>query len=172
MTKRALILDSTYRPLGLISWKKAVALVWLEKAEVLEEYDELLRSPSFEMKIPAVVRLSTYVRTKEPKLRFSKRNLYTRDRGACQYCKKDISYDSSTYDHVVPRAQGGRTTWENIVISCSKCNEFKDDRTPAQAGLPRVSPRVPSHWQLMRIMIEEMGSVPEQWRFYLQGSIT
>lgn len=170
MTHRVLILDSTYRPLGLISWKKAVALVWLEKAEVLEEYEELLRSPSFEMKVPAVVRLSLYVRTKEPKLRFSKRNLYTRDRGQCQYCKKHISYDSSTYDHVLPRARGGKTNWENIVIACAKCNEYKDDQTPAEAGLSRVSPRVPTHWQLMRMMIEGMSNTPEQWTFYLQGA--
>jgi 5-methylcytosine-specific restriction endonuclease McrA len=169
MSNRALILDSTYRPLGLISWRKAVALVWLDKVEVLEEYNELLRSPSFEMKIPAVVRLNSYVRTKEPKLRFSKRNLYTRDHGQCQYCKKDVSYDSSTYDHVIPRAHGGKTGWDNIVIACTRCNERKDDRTPAQAGLPVVRPRTPTHWQLMRLMIDGMDKPPEQWNFYLQG---
>ena len=169
MAHRVLILDATYRPLGLISWKKAVALVWLEKAEVLEEYDELLRSPSLEMNVPAVIRLSSYVRTKEPRLRFSKRNLYTRDYGQCQYCKRHLSYDASTYDHVVPRAHGGKTTWGNIVIACTKCNEFKDDRTPAHAGLCRVDPRRPTHWQLMKRMIEEMSNSPQQWAFYLQG---
>ena len=170
MTNRALILDSTYRPMGLISWKKAIALVWLEKAEVLEEYEETLRSPSIEMHVPAVIRLVTYIRAKEPKLRFSKRNLYTRDSGECQYCKKSLSYDSSTYDHVTPRSKGGRTCWENIVIACAKCNEYKGDKTPGQTGLPTVYPRVPTHWQLMKMTISSMTSAPEQWGFYLQGN--
>ncbi len=168
MTNRALILDATYRPLGLISWKKAVALIWLDKADVLEEYNEIIRSPSLEMKIPAVIRLTTYIRTREPSLKFSKRNLYTRDKGECQYCKKHISYDSSTYDHVLPRAKGGQTTWNNIVIACAKCNEYKDDRTPSQAGMIDVHPRVPTHQQLMHLMIEGMNNPPEQWSFYLQ----
>ena len=170
MTNRVLILDSTYRPLGLISWKKAVALAWLDKADILEEYNEVLRSPSFEMNMPAVIRLNTYTRAKEPRLRFSKRNLYTRDKGTCQYCGKKISYDSSTYDHVVPRCKGGKTGWDNIVIACSKCNEIKDNKTPAQAGMTDVRPRAPTHWQLMKLMIEQMKSAPKQWDFYLQGT--
>jgi 5-methylcytosine-specific restriction endonuclease McrA len=170
MTQRVLILDSTYRPLGLISWKKAVALAWLEKADILEEYDEVLRSPSFEMNMPAVVRLVKYTRAREPRLRFSKRNLYTRDKGTCQYCGKHVSYDASTYDHVLPRCKGGKTGWNNIVIACAKCNEYKDDKTPAQAGMTNVQPRVPTHWQLMKLMIGQMKASPKQWDFYLQGA--
>lgn len=170
MTQRVLILDSTYRPLGLISWKKAVALAWLEKADILEEYDELLRSPSFEMNMPAVVRLVKYTRAREPRLRFSKRNLYTRDKGTCQYCGKHVSYDSSTYDHVLPRCRGGKTGWNNIVIACNRCNKYKDNKTPAQAGMTDVHPRVPTHWQLMKLMIGQMKNAPEQWDFYLQGA--
>ena len=170
MPRRALILDTTYRPLGLISWRKAIALVWLSKAEVLEEYDEILRSPSIEMNVPAVIRLLVYTRTREPKIRFSKRNLYVRDHGECQYCKKKIGYDFSTYDHVVPRYHGGRTNWDNIVLACSRCNKLKGSMTPTQAGLPNVYPKRPTHQLLLQLMMEEMNETPKQWTFWLQGT--
>jgi len=167
MPRRVLILDSGYRPLGIINWKKAVALAWLDKAEILEEYDDVLRSPSFEMNVPAVIRLRSYIIRKDPVVKFSKKNLYIRDNGMCQYCHKNITYEASTYDHVLPRSKGGKTSWDNIVIACSKCNEKKDARTPEQAHMRHVNPRPPTHQMLLAKMLHSVVSPPQQWHDYI-----
>ena len=117
-------------------WQDAIKAVFLERVNILEEYDRVVRSPSFEMRIPSVVSLKTYVRpARNPA--FTRFNLFLRDRFECQYCGAD---EDLTFDHVIPRSRGGRTTWDNVVTACAPCNLLEgwaagaSDRHASQAS--------------------------------------
>ena len=119
-----------------VHWQRAVALLFQGKVEVVEEYDDKeIRSITFTLKMPSVVRFLRAIRGKKKAVKFSRQNVYARDGGRCQYCISKVARFEATYDHVVPRAHGGKTTWENIVIACVPCNQRKGGRTPAQAGM-------------------------------------
>ena len=142
----ALVLNADFRPLSyfplsLWSWQDAIKAVFLERVNILEEYDRTVRSPSFEMRLPSVVSLKTYIRpARHPA--FTRFNVFLRDRFRCQYCG---SGDDLTFDHLVPRSRGGRTTWDNVVAACAPCNLLKGGRLPAQTGMhPRHPPHKPS----------------------------
>ena len=162
-----LLLNSTFEPLMVVSWKKAITLVVLDKVEVIEEYDRLVRGITFALRLPAVVRLNRFVRRRTSLMKFSRQNLYFRDRGKCQYCGTSFEPRDLTYDHVIPRSKGGQTEWTNIVTSCLPCNLKKGGRTPEEAGMCLVRrPKVPIWIPLltMSLGIEEM---PAPWRDYL-----
>lgn len=136
----------SYYPLSLWSWQDAVKACFLERVAVVAHYDRTIRSPGLEMALPSVVALRQYVKpARNPA--FTRFNLFLRDRFACQYCG---AHDELTFDHVVPRAYGGRTTWQNVTTACAPCNLRKGGRTPAEAHmLPRQRPFQPSHHQLL-----------------------
>ena len=136
----ALVLNADYRPLSYFplsvwSWQDAIKAVFLERVEVVAEYEQTVRSPSFEMKLPSVISLKEYVR-QDRSPAFTRFNLFLRDGFRCVYCG---SKDDLTFDHVVPRSMGGRTTWENIVTACSPCNLKKGGMSLHKSGfsLPR-----------------------------------
>jgi len=142
----ALVLNADYRPLSyyplsLWSWQDAIKAVFLERVNILEEYDRVVRSPSFEMKLPSVVSLKTYIKpARNPA--FTRFNLFLRDRFECQYCGAG---DDLTFDHVIPRSRGGRTTWENVVTACAPCNLQKGGRLPQQISMhPKHRPHRPT----------------------------
>ena len=128
----ALVLNADFRPLSyyplsIWCWQDAIKAVFLDRVNILSEYDTLVRSPSFQMRLPSVVSLKSYVKpTRFPA--FTRFNVFLRDRFTCQYCgdREDL-----TFDHVVPRSKGGVTTWENIVAACSACNLRKADMLPS-----------------------------------------
>lgn len=162
-----LLLDATYAPLRIVPWQRAVTLLFLGKVEVLEEYDgRLLRSPSLTLVMPAVVRLLRLVARPRAQVRFTRANVYRRDDHTCQYCGLRPGAGALTYDHVLPRARGGRTSWTNIVTCCVTCNLRKGDRTPTEAGMPlRRAPGRPRG-------IDDLVAVsplcaPAIWRDYL-----
>lgn len=127
-----LVLNAGYQPVARITWQRAITLLFLGKVEVIDEYeDRTIRSVSFEVKMPSVVRFLRMLTRRKPVVRFSRENVFARDQGQCQYCGTRLTRAESTYDHVVPRSQGGRTNWENIVIACVPCNQRKGGRTPA-----------------------------------------
>ena len=135
----------SYYPLSLWSWQDAIKAVFLERVHIVSSYDRVIKSPSFEMFLPSVVSLKDYVRpARHPA--FTRFNVFLRDRFQCQYCG---SKDDLTFDHVIPRSKGGRTTWENVITACSPCNLLKGGRTPAQAGMhPRERPHQPTVTEL------------------------
>jgi 5-methylcytosine-specific restriction endonuclease McrA len=146
----ALVLNADHRPLSyfplsLWSWQDAIKAVFLERVNILAEYERVVRSPSFEMKIPSVVSLKTYVRpARNPA--FTRFNVFLRDRFECQYCGSD---EDLTFDHVIPRSRGGRTTWDNVVAACAPCNLLKGGRLAQHAGMfPRHPPHKPSVTEL------------------------
>jgi 5-methylcytosine-specific restriction endonuclease McrA len=149
----ALVLNADYRPLSyyplsLWPWQDAVKAAWLNRVDIIAEYDEVARSPSMEIRIPSVVVLRDYVKPQK-KVAFTRFNLFLRDEFACQYCG---STGDLTFDHVVPRAAGGITSWENVVAACSKCNLYKGSKSLRQSGLNlRKDPCQPAVGQLMNM---------------------
>ena len=122
----ALVLNADFRPLSyyplsLWSWQESVKAVFLERVNIVSEYDRFVRSPSFEMRLPSVVSLKSYVK---PALypAFTRFNVFLRDRFMCQYCG---SKDDLTFDHLIPRSRGGQTRWDNVVAACAPCNLSK-----------------------------------------------
>ncbi len=129
----ALVLNADFRPLSyyplsLWSWQDAIKAVFLERVNIVANYDRAVRSPSLEMKLPSVVSLKTYVKPSTHPA-FTRFNVFLRDRFCCQYCG---TRDDLTFDHLVPRSRGGHTTWNNVVAACSPCNLRKGNMTSAE----------------------------------------
>ena len=149
----ALVLNADYRPLSyyplsLWPWQDAVKAAFLDRVDIVAEYDEVVRSPSMTLRIPSVVVLKEFV-LPQKRVAFTRFNLFLRDEFCCQYCgaKGDL-----TFDHVVPRAAGGITSWENVVAACAPCNLRKGSRSLRQAGLSlRKPPRQPGANELMNM---------------------
>ncbi len=148
----ALVLNADFRPLSYYPlsvwpWEEVVKAVYQDRVDVVSTYDKVVRSPSMEIALPSVIALKTYVDQDRPPA-FTRFNVFLRDGFTCQYCGDTAEL---TFDHVVPRSRGGRTTWENIVAACSPCNLRKGGRTPQQAGMPiRREPHRPNAWQLQQ----------------------
>jgi 5-methylcytosine-specific restriction endonuclease McrA len=148
----ALVLNADYRPLSyyplsLWGWQDAVKAVFLDRVNIVSEYDRAVRSPSIEMKLPSVVSLKNYVR---PALypAFTRFNVFLRDRFTCQYCGDD---QDLTFDHLVPRSRGGMTRWENVTTACAPCNLQKGGKLPHEAKMhPALKPYRPTVFELHR----------------------
>lgn len=160
-----LLLDSTYEPLKVIGWQRAVYLIFSGKAEVIEEGDTFIRSPSTQWRLPSVIRQFGRFRRRS-EAQFSRINIYLRDAWTCQYCGKKKNTRDLTFDHVVPRAHGGKTSWTNVVTACRACNSFKADRTPKQAGMELIKEPVKPKWLPAQVVIR-LKSVPDEWRGYI-----
>jgi len=151
----ALVLNADFRPLSyfplsLWPWEEVVKAVWQDRVDVVATYDKVVRSPSLEMQLPSVVCLKSYV-DQDRKPAFTRFNVFLRDGFACQYCGEPGTSQDLTFDHVIPRSRGGRTTWQNIVAACGPCNLKKGGRTPGQAQMPlRRTAHQPSAWQLQQ----------------------
>jgi 5-methylcytosine-specific restriction endonuclease McrA len=130
--------------LSLWSWQETVKAVCLDRVNIISHYDRIVRSPSFQMRLPSVISLKEYIPTAR-RPAFTRFNVFLRDRFICQYCGDDFPSHDLTFDHVVPRSRGGRTTWENVVTACSSCNLLKGNRIPSESGMfQRHLPRQPS----------------------------
>ena len=164
---RTLLLNQGYEPIKVISWQRAITLLTLDKVDVVEEYDAQIRATSMIIQVPAVVRLRKAFRRHAKPVKFSRVNIYARDGYRCQYCGARCSIDRLTYDHVIPRSRGGRTTWENIVSCCYTCNAEKANRTPAEARMTLLAvPSRPSWMPSVQIRVSTK-SVPDAWRDYV-----
>lgn len=125
-----LLLNASFEPLAVLSWKRAMVLVMDDRAEVIVgDEEDPIRTPSTTFPRPVVIRLIAYVKIPwRAKVALNKRNLYARDKGKCQYCLKDVGLHSATIDHIVPRARGGKNEWTNVALACGDCNWKKGDR--------------------------------------------
>ncbi len=166
----ALVLNADYRPLSYLPlslwpWQEAVKAVFLGRVVILAEYDVEVRSPSRAMRLPSVVVLKHYVRPPR-QVAFTRFNLFLRDEFSCQYCG---ARGELTFDHVVPRAAGGRTTWENVVAACAACNARKGARPLHRSGLTlRRAPRRPGAEELRNLGRRfPPGYLHESWEDFL-----
>lgn len=132
----ALVLNADFRPLSyfplsLWPWQDAIKAAYLNRVTIVAEYDVVAHSPSTEINIPSVVVLKDFVKPAKS-VAFTRFNLFLRDEFRCQYCG---SRGEMTFDHVIPRCRGGRTTWDNVVAACGPCNLRKGSRTLKAAGM-------------------------------------
>lgn len=164
-----LLLNSSYQAIKIISWQRAITLWYLEKAEIVEESDEELRSPSFSMKCPSVVRLKRYVKPAMGRglVRLSRHNIYARDNFSCLYCGVQPGIKKLTLDHVIPKSKGGDFSWKNIATACLDCNFAKADMMLDEARMKLLSiPDVPISWRRTN-HLRSNKNVPESWKQYI-----
>jgi len=163
---KTLLLSANYLPIRVISWERAVKMRFEETADVVAEYAERISSPSVTWKIPAVVRERRVAKVKHA-IRFSRANVYLRDGYRCQYCGDKFEPKRLSYDHVVPRCQGGKTDWLNIVTSCRDCNTRKGGQECDAAGMwPLNRPARPKYLPAARPLIDR-SSAPSEWLAFL-----
>ena len=139
ITNPALVLNADFRPLSyfplsLWSWQDTIKAVFLERVNIVSEYDLNIHSPSFTMRLPSVISLKRYVKTKKNPA-FTRFNVFLRDNFTCQYCYYPYPVKELTFDHLLPRSKGGKTDWDNVVTACSSCNVKKGGRLFKSSGM-------------------------------------
>lgn len=163
MTGHVLVLNRDYSALSICSVQRAIVLVHLQKAELVEAHPgRFVRSTSVRHPWPSIVRLNLFVRVPYRQILLSRKNVLRRDQNRCQYCG---SRDRLTIDHVLPKSRGGRDTWENLVSACVPCNNRKGNRTPDEARMELLrEPFRPSYVMFIRDFV---GQLDDTWKPYL-----
>lgn len=155
--------DDRYSNYEFNAWCEVSQLLALEK----QSDEDYIQAVSFEVKVPRIVRLTRYDKLPRLAIRFSRKTLFARDDHRCQYCGQTHPVNQLSLDHVVPRSHGGKTTWENIVCSCLKCNSRKGGRTPLQAGMKLLStPKKPQ--SNPNISLQMTDPRYEIWKSFVQ----
>jgi 5-methylcytosine-specific restriction endonuclease McrA len=161
-----LVLNQNYEPLNVTNLPRAFRLVFGDKAEVIEYDHQVIRTVRTEYRAPSVVRLRHHVRRPRPRVKLSRREVFSRDRHTCQYCGRQAH--DLTLDHVVPRHRGGGHTWDNLVTACKACNHRKGGKTLDEARLRVVrvpfEPRSDLYSLFTPYLADERN---EAWRSYL-----
>ncbi len=143
----ALVLNADYRPLSyfplsLWSWQETIKAVVMDRVTIVSHYDRTVHSPSCNIRLPSVIALKEYVPARH-RPAFTRFNVFLRDCFTCQYCGGSFPTPELTFDHVIPRSKGGRTTWTNVVTCCHVCNLLKGSRLPRQCNMIPLSPPFP-----------------------------
>lgn len=163
---KVLVLNASYEPLNITSWRRAIILLLKGKAEGLEHNCKMVYTG---LPLPTVIRLRHYVRVPYKEIPLTRRNILHRDGHACQYC--GYTGEDLTLDHVIPRSRGGMDTWENMVTACVRCNVKKGNRTPKEASMPlRTTPRRPYSSLYFEVAKHLKNGRNQEWRKYVIGA--
>jgi len=166
MSQEVLVLNNDYEPLNVCNLHRAIVLVFLGKADVLHTEARMVTTLRGHLKSPSVVRLRYHVKRPMPELKLSRRSVFARDNYTCQYCGH--RFKDLTIDHVVPKRLGGKSTWENMVCCCRKCNSKKADKTLDQTSMELAKqPRRPRYVPFVSLTKYLEGARNEVWRDYL-----
>lgn len=134
----------SYFPLSLWSWQDSIKAVFLDRVNIVAEYDDEIRSPNFSIKLPSVIALKEYVTSKRDPA-FTRFNVFLRDKCTCQYCGIKKKINDLTFDHIIPRSQGGKTNWLNVVSACKSCNFKKGNKSLNNSGMKlKCNPFIPN----------------------------
>jgi 5-methylcytosine-specific restriction endonuclease McrA len=164
LSQQVLLLNASYEPLQLVSARRAIVLLLQARAELVEATSQQVRSMDGLFDLPLVIRLGRYIKLPQRRLACSRGAVFARDAETCQYCGVRPGRLHLTLDHVLPRAQGGPTCWDNVVTACQVCNRKKGGRTPQQANMTLLSqPREPRSRTLLLLSKLEQHDV---WRKY------
>ena len=156
---RTLVVDKTYQPISIvplhtITWEAAINRVMNGMCDVVSEYDYIIKTqnPDVTIRKPAIIARKNFdgINAQEG-VPFSKTALFYRDNCECQYCGDPLTEREITLDHVIPQADGGKTTWDNVVIACGDCNNRKGSRAPVNQWRPKNAPWKPDYWQFLNI---------------------
>lgn len=163
---RTLLLDNTYFPVKIVSWQKAMVLLLTGKAEVVVDYnDRSIRSASAVFNLPMILKLNRRHHG-DKVVRFTRMNVFLRDKCRCQYCAEYFAPHELTFDHVLPQSKGGKTSWENIVTCCTPCNTKKGARSPREAQMRLLkSPRRPN-WSAT-LCLKLKADDPIEWHDWI-----
>jgi 5-methylcytosine-specific restriction endonuclease McrA len=191
-----LVLNKLFMAIHIISVRRAFVLLCKDLAEVVsqedgqfstydfetwrdlsefrskffrQEDDDWVRTAKSEIQVPRVIRLLSYEKLPKQTVKFNRRNIFARDHNQCQFCGKKFPTTELSLDHIVPRSQGGRATWENIVCACIKCNVKKGGRTPKQAHMTLVrKPEKPKRSPLLNLKLTL--SKYQSWKTFLENA--
>jgi len=165
LQRPTLVLNRNWQPINVATVARALLMVWNESARIVDPVDYQLyqwedwarlvpdqdepfvQAVRQRLRVPEVISLTDFDRLPTAAVTFSRRNVFKRDRFTCQYCSTQPGSDELTIDHVVPRAQGGESTWTNCVLACLDCNSRKADRTPEQAKMKLRKEAVRPKWR-------------------------
>jgi 5-methylcytosine-specific restriction endonuclease McrA len=186
-----LVLNRYWQPVHTCSARRAVHLLCLGHAQVVqvdgeEKYsthdlgswivysgraadDEMIHSVRLALKVPKIIVLAIYDRLPRLEVKFTRRNVFVRDQFTCQYCRQVLPEQKLNLDHVIPRDKGGKTTWENIVASCVRCNTRKANKLPHEAGMHPAKKPIAPRWRPLYGLLEH-GLSDESWDHFLQYS--
>ncbi len=178
-----LVLNKSFLPVHVTTVRRAFCLLYSGIAKAvnsqyetfdyeswsqisIERSDETVGLVDRVIKVPRVILLLAYDRVPKRRVRFSRYNIFARDKNTCQYCGQNFSRSDLNLDHVIPRSQGGISSWENVVCSCHSCNRHKGGRTPAQAKMKLiVQPRRPVWTPPLNISLHEI--MRKEWAPFL-----
>jgi len=182
LERPTLVLNRNWQPVNVATVARSLTMLWNESAHVVDpddfrlytwadwarlepkEGEPFLRTVAFRMRVPEVLTLTRYDRPRESAVTFSRRNLFKRDHTTCQYCGVRPGGPELTIDHVIPRAQGGVSTWENCVLACVSCNTRKANRTPEEARMHLRKRPVRPTW---KPLYASQGIRIESWSRFL-----
>jgi 5-methylcytosine-specific restriction endonuclease McrA len=182
LSEPTLVLNKNWRPVRVCTARRAFVLMFKGLARGMGERfdlfefeawiarpvyngDRCVQTVTFRVRVPEVIVLSHCDRYLQPKVSFTRRNLYRRDRHSCQYCGKGVTFDEVSVDHVVPRSLGGETSWRNCVVACRRCNERKANRPPHLANMRLLcQPKEPPPHLAFSTFI---GRPKESWRHFV-----
>ena len=162
-----LVLNASYEPIHVCVARRALILLLKGVAAAEELSNDEVHSPSKVVPVPSVIRLLEYRRIPRQTRALSRKNILLRDRYTCQYCGGVFSASELTLDHVTPRSRGGKSSWENLVTSCRRCNNHKGDRLPDEAKMELSRRPLPFNLHTSRSLMRLLGNHQETWRKYL-----
>ncbi|MBL7996300.1 HNH endonuclease [bacterium] len=164
LSGHVLVLNQNYEPMTICHVKKAIVLIFLGKAEIIEVIEgQAIRSVRSSFPFPSIVRIYAYIHKKNKGIMLSRKNILKRDGFECQYCGSKTH--SMTVDHIMPKVRGGKDTWENMITACIHCNNRKGDMTPEEAQMRLMTnPRKPHHLSFIQ---KHVGVRDERWKQYL-----
>ncbi|GIK30338.1 MAG: HNH endonuclease [Chloroflexi bacterium] len=172
---RVLLLNgSTWEPLAVVSLTRAINLIIAEKAVIVEQTGEFLRTVRSRFPVPSVIALRRYINVPRRQAHWSRKGVLLRDNFVCIYCgvmpgslshNKVLTKDDFTIDHIVPRSRGGKDQWTNTACACYHCNHRKGSRLPHEAGLKMLwEPKTPR----TSYLVIAVGSGPDAWKRYIE----
>jgi len=180
MTKDTLVLNKNYYAIHISPWEKAMSLIYQGAAQVIDEnmtpysFDDwvqlssmmktndkgFVHTSTMRIAVPEVIRLTKYDRLPKQEVKFTRQNIYEHYGLKCSYCGNKFTTKELNLDHIIPRSRGGKTNWENIVLSCIPCNSRKDCKTPAEAGMALLVKPARPRWRGVKKSIVERAPVP------------
>ncbi len=163
LNRAVLVLNANYAPMTICTAKRAICMEYLDKVDILANYDEKIYSPTISKLLPSVIKIKDYIRYDNLSVDLNRKNILARDEYTCQYC--GVSKIPLTIDHIHPKGKGGSDTWENLVAACRSCNQKKGDRTPEESGL--TLKRIPKRPNRLHYFHRYVKDKQRDWRPYL-----